>query len=180
MLEKRIPQIRGYVERKVSKELGDWLVEIRVVSRNLGQLAIGEASAARQREEELRMKQKEAEEQSRLSLRDCVYALKEEEDDDDEYDSGLEGSDAFDLTPLYRAYHIHQTLSLEDRFKRSTLITGSFSLSLTLRVVEDRRRVISRQEVEFLWDLAVGNMCAVVEDQFSRMQTAIMSCLIKD
>ncbi|XP_009144578.1 exocyst complex component SEC15B [Brassica rapa] len=207
MLEKRIPQIRGYVERKVSKELGDWLVEIRVVSRNLGQLAIGEASAARQREEELRMKQKEAEEQSRLSLRDCVYALKEEEDDDDEYDSGLEGSDAFDLTPLYRAYHIHQTLSLEDRFKRYYFDNRELQLKSDSQVssmtpfleshqtffaqiagffiVEDRvlrtgGGLISRQEVEFLWDLAVGNMCAVLEDQFSRMQTANHLLLIKD
>lgn len=41
MLEKKIPEIRSHIERKVSKEFGDWLVEIRVVSRNLGQLAIG-------------------------------------------------------------------------------------------------------------------------------------------
>ncbi|MED6171919.1 Exocyst complex component S15B, partial [Stylosanthes scabra] len=39
MLERKIPEIRSHIERKVSKEFGDWLVEIRVVSRNLGQLA---------------------------------------------------------------------------------------------------------------------------------------------
>lgn len=47
-------------------------MDIRIVSRNLGQLAVGQASAARQREEELRIKRRQAEEQSRLSLRDCV------------------------------------------------------------------------------------------------------------
>ncbi|KAF2298376.1 hypothetical protein GH714_023366 [Hevea brasiliensis] len=46
--------------------------------------AVGDRSSlrARQREEDLRIKQRQAEEQSRLSLRDCVYALQEEDDDD--------------------------------------------------------------------------------------------------
>lgn len=129
MLESKTPAIRSHIERKVSKEFGDWLVEIRVVSRNLGQLAIGQASSARQREEELRIKQRQAEEQSRLSLRDCVYALEEEDEEDGVNSGGLvdDGKDGysngnsglgFDLTPLYRAYHIHQTLGLEDRFKQ--------------------------------------------------------------
>lgn len=126
MLEKHIPAVRVYVEKKTNLELSDWLVEIRAVSRNLGQFAIGQASSARQREEELRMKQRQAEEQSRLSLRDCVYAL-EEDDDEDDLDLGMVGSGnddrgnggslGFDLTPLYRAYHIHQSLGMEDRFK---------------------------------------------------------------
>lgn len=214
MLENRIPAIRSYVERKVNKEFGDWLVEIRVVSRNLGQLAIGEASAARQREEELRIKQRQAEEQSRLSLRDCVYALNEEEDD--EFGSGHEGSDGgssgggllgFDLTPLYRAYHIHQTLSLGDTFKqyyynnRDLQLTSDFQVSTMTPfleshqtffaqiagffIVEDRvlrtgGGLISKLEVETLWDTAVTKMCAVLEDQFSRMQTANHLLLIKD
>ncbi|CAL9233286.1 unnamed protein product [Arabidopsis halleri] len=197
MLENRIPAIRSYVERKVNKEFGDWLVEIRVVSRNLGQLAIGEASAARQREEELRIKQRQAEEQSRLSLRDCVYALNEEEDD--EFGSGHEGSDGgssgggllgFDLTPLYRAYHIHQTLSLGDSFKqyyynnRDLQLTSDFQIA-GFFIVEDRvlrtgGGLISKLEVETLWDTAVTKMCAVLEDQFSRMQTANHLLLIKD
>ncbi|CAB80728.1 AT4g02350 [Arabidopsis thaliana] len=197
MLENRIPAIRSYVERKVNKEFGDWLVEIRVVSRNLGQLAIGEASAARQREEELRIKQRQAEEQSRLSLRDCVYALNEEEDD--EFGSGHEGSDGgssgggllgFDLTPLYRAYHIHQTLSLGDTFKqyyynnRDLQLTSDFQIA-GFFIVEDRvlrtgGGLISKLEVETLWDTAVTKMCAVLEDQFSRMQTANHLLLIKD
>ncbi|GMJ09192.1 exocyst complex component sec15B [Hibiscus trionum] len=214
MLESKIPEIRSHIERKISKEFGDWLVEIRVVSRNLGQLAIGQASAARQREEDLRIKQRQAEEQSRLSLRDCVYALEEEDDEgelggdeNDGYNYGNNGLLGFDLTPLYRAYHIHQTLGLEDRFKqyyfenRKLQLTSDFQVSSMTPfleshqtffaqiagffVVEDRilrtgGGLISKMEVENLWETAVSKMCAVLEDQFSRMQTANHLLLIKD
>lgn len=211
MLEKQIPAIRVHIERKVSKEFGDWLVEIRVVSRNLGQLAIGQASAARQREEELRIKQRQAEEQSRLSLRDCVYAL--EEEDGDEIDGIVDGSNGgngtsgFDLTPLYRAYHVHQTLGLEDKFRqyyfenRKLQLTSDFQVSSMTPfleshqtffaqiagffIVEDRvlrtgGGLTTKMEVENLWDAAVSKMCSVLEDQFSRMQTANHLLLIKD
>ncbi|KAK9282228.1 hypothetical protein L1049_005142 [Liquidambar formosana] len=219
MLEGQIPAIRLHIERRISKEFGDWLVEIRIVSRNLGQLAIGQASAARQREEELRMKQRQAEEQSRLSLRDCVYALEEEEDEDglggggignegkDGYSNGGTDMLGFDLTPLYRAYHINQTLGLEDRFKqyyfenRKLQLTSDFQVSSMTPfleshqtffaqiagffIVEDRilrtgGGLISKMEVENLWETAVSKMCAVLEDQFSRMQTANHLLLIKD
>ncbi|EEF39290.1 exocyst complex component SEC15B [Ricinus communis] len=214
MMEKKIPEIRSHIERKVNKEFGDWLVEIRVVSRNLGQLAIGQASAARQREEDLRIKQRQAEEQSRLSLRDCVYAL-QDEDDEDGFSIGDDGKDGysnngllgFDLTPLYRAYHIHQTLGLEDRFKqyyfenRKLQLTSDFQVSSMTPfleshqtffaqiagffIVEDRilrtgGSLISRMDVENLWETAVSKMCSVLEDQFSRMQTANHLLLIKD
>ncbi|CAO2824371.1 unnamed protein product [Amaranthus hypochondriacus] len=213
MLEKRIPEIRVYVEKKANKEFGDWLVEIRTVSRNLGQFAIGQASSARQREEELRMKQRQAEEQSRLSLRDCVYALEEEDDGLDlgvssgtiDRESG--GNFGFDLTPLYRAFHIHQSLGLEDRFKqyyfenRKLQLTSDFQVSSMTPfleshqtffaqiagffIVEDRilrtgGRLISKWEVENLWEMAISKMCSVLEDQFSRMQTANHLLLIKD
>ncbi|GAA0172706.1 membrane traffic protein [Lithospermum erythrorhizon] len=216
MLEKRIPMIRGYIERRVSKEFGDWLVEIRKVSRNLGQLAIGQASAGRQREEELRIKQREAEEQSRLSLRDCVYALEDDEGEEEDGDSRLRddfreggggGGLGFDLTALYRAFHIHQTLGLEDRFKkyyfenRKLQLTSDFQVSAMTPfleshqtffaqiagffIVEDRvlrtgGGLISKMEVESFWDTAVSKMCSVLEDQFSRMQTANHLLLIKD
>ncbi|KAI3787652.1 hypothetical protein L1987_42264 [Smallanthus sonchifolius] len=216
MLEKNIPAIRAHIERKINKEFGDWLVEIRTVSRNLGQVAIGQASAGRQREEELRIRQRQAEEQSRLSVRDTVYAL---EEDDDGYFTGNDGTDAygnggtanatlgFDLTPLYRSYHIHQTLGLEDGFKkyyfenRKLQLTSDFQVSSMTPfleshqtffaqiagffIVEDRilrtgGGLITKMEVENLWDTAVSKMCSVLEDQFSRMRTANHLLLIKD
>uniref|UniRef100_A0A251UZG0 Exocyst complex component n=1 Tax=Helianthus annuus TaxID=4232 RepID=A0A251UZG0_HELAN len=222
MLEKNIPAVRAHIERKISKEFGDWLVEIRTVSRNLGQVAIGQASAGRQREEELRIRQRQAEEQSRLSVRDTVYALEEEEDDG--YFVGNDGNDVygnggtatanaanaalgFDLTPLYRSYHIHQTLGLEDGFKkyyfenRKLQLTSDFQVSSMTPfleshqtffaqiagffIVEDRvlrtgGGLITKMEVENLWDIAVSKMCSVLEDQFSRMRTANHLLLIKD
>ncbi|KAL9686427.1 hypothetical protein QQ045_023885 [Rhodiola kirilowii] len=219
MLERKIPEIRSHIERKINKEFGDWLVEIRFVSRNLGQVAIGQASAGRQRDEELRMKQRQAEEQSRLSLRDCVYALDEEEDEDlssgfaedggDGYIQGNGGTTSlgFDLTPLYRAYHIHQTLDVEHKFKqyyfenRRLQLTSDFQVSSMTPfleshqtffsqiagffIVEDRvlrtgGGLITKFEVENLWETAVSKMCSVLEDQFSRMQTANHLLLIKD
>lgn len=202
MLETKIPAIRSHIERLINKEFGDWLVDIRLVSRNLGQMAIGQASASRQREEEMRIKQRQAEEQSRLSLRDCIYALEEEDDE-----GFAEISEEFDLTPLYKAYHIHQTLGLEDRFKqyyfenRKLQLTSDFQVSSMTPfleshqtffaqiagffIVEDRvlrtgGQLISKMEVESLWDTAVSKMCSVLEDQFSRMQTANHLLLIKD
>ncbi|KAK8630800.1 hypothetical protein V6N13_079574 [Hibiscus sabdariffa] len=202
MLERKIPEIRSHIEREVNKEFSDWLVEIRAVSRNLGQLAIGEASAARQREEDLRIKQRQSEEHIRFSSRDFVYALQE---DDDENDNG--GLLGFDLTPLYRAYHIHQTLALEDHFKqyyfenRKLQLTSDFQVSsmtpfleshqtffaqiagffiVENRVLRTGKGLISKMDVENLWETAVTKMCSVLDDQFSRMQTANHLLLIKD
>ncbi|CAL0302415.1 unnamed protein product [Lupinus luteus] len=225
MLEKKIPEIRLHIERKVNKEFGDWLVDIRAVTRNLGQLAIGQALAARQREEDLRMKQRQAEEQSRLSLKGCIYALEEDDDDDDDEigagggigedgygNNGSGGGGAggilgFDLTPLYRAYHINQTLGLVDGFKkyyfenRKLQLTSDFQVSsLTpfleshqaffaqiagFFVVEDRvlrtgGGLISKVEVDNLWEIAASKMCSILEEQFSGMQTANHLLLIKD
>ncbi|KAG0479821.1 hypothetical protein HPP92_010679 [Vanilla planifolia] len=203
MLQRQIPAIRAHAERRISKEFSDWMVHIRVASRNLGQIAIGRASAARQREEELRVKQRQAEEQSRLSLRDCVYSL----DDDDDADDPLSASGAFDLTPLYRAYHIYQTIGLKERFRqyyfenRKLQLTSDFQVSSMspfleshqtffsqiagFFIVEDRvlrtgGGLISRVEVDSLWESAVAKMISVLEDQFSRMQTASHLLLIKD
>ncbi|KAK4762965.1 hypothetical protein SAY86_008733 [Trapa natans] len=214
MLQRKIPEIRSYIERKVSKEFGDWLVQIRAVSRHIGQLAIRQASAARQREEDLRIRQREAEEQSRLSVRDCVYSLQEEEDDDGVLNSGAEagsnsdnGEFVFDLTQLYRAYHIHRTLGLEDRFKqcyfenRKLQMISDFQVSSITPfieshqtflaqiagffIVEDRIMrtsggLISKLDVENLWETAVGKIRSVLEDQFSKIQIASHLLLIKD
>ncbi|CAH1434141.1 unnamed protein product [Lactuca virosa] len=52
-------------------------------------------------------------------------------------------------------------------------------------IVEDRvlrtgGGLITKMEVENLWDTAVSKMCSVLEDQFSRMRTANHLLLIKD
>jgi hypothetical protein len=147
-------------------------------------------------------------------LRDCVYALQEEEEEDglsgvmgDDGNGGGNGLLGFDLTPLYRAYHIHQTLGLEDRFKqyyfenRKLQLTSDFQVSSMTPFLESHQTffaqiagffivedqilrtggdLISRMKVENLWETAVSKMCSVLEDQFSRMQTANHLLLIKD
>lgn len=52
-------------------------------------------------------------------------------------------------------------------------------------IIEDRilrtgGGLVSRADVDSLWDAAVAKMVAVLEDQFSRMQTANHLLLIKD
>lgn len=116
-------------------------------------------------------------------------------------------SSGFDLTPLYRAFHIHQSLGLEDRFKqyyfenRKLQLTSDFQVSSMTPfleshqtffaqiagffIVEDRvlrtgGGLISKWEVENLWEMAISKICSVLEDQFSRMQTANHLLLIKD
>ncbi|KAL1544958.1 Exocyst complex component S15B [Salvia divinorum] len=178
MLEKQIPSIRAHIERQVNKEFGDWLVEIRTVSRNLGQLAIGQASAGRQREEELRLKQRQAEEQSRLSLRDCVYAL--EEEDSDEIDGVVDGENGgngilgFDLTPLYKGYHIHQTLGLGDRFRQYYFENSGGS------GFEDGRRADKENGSGEFMGYCCDEDVFCVRGSVSRMQTANHLLLIKD
>nr|CAD1823412.1 unnamed protein product [Ananas comosus var. bracteatus] len=46
-----------------------------------------------------------------------------------EYLKYLENKFWFDLTPLYRAFHIHQTLGLEDRFKKYYLENRKLQLT---------------------------------------------------
>eukprot|EP01018_Ginkgo_biloba_P036928 Gb_11580 [translate_table: standard] len=201
MLEKQIPAIKSYIEKRVSKEFNDWLVQIRSTAREIGQLAIGQASSARQREEELRGRQRQAEEQSRLGAKDCVYALDTEYMEED--DSVLK----FDLTPVYRAHHIHTCLGLQDQFRDYYYRNRQLQLNSDLQIssmqpflechqiffaqiagffiVEDRilrtaGGLISTTQVEMIWDTAVAKMSSVLEDQFSRMQIASHLLLIKD
>lgn len=201
MLEKKIPAIKSHIEKKVSKEFNDWLVQIRITAKEIGQLAIGQASSARQREEELRGRQRQAEEQSRSGVRNCVYALDTEDMDED--DSLLK----IDLTPVYRAYHIHTCLGLQEQFQDYYFKNRQLQLNSDLQissmqpfleshqiffaqiagffVVEDRilrtaGGLISPIQVETIWDMAVAKMSSILEDQFSRMQVASHLLLIKD
>ncbi|RWW52122.1 hypothetical protein BHE74_00041483 [Ensete ventricosum] len=215
MLVSLIPAVHAHVERKISKEFSDWMVQIRVASRHLGQIAIDRASAACQRQ---------AEEQGLRSgstiatptFRDHPYSLRleEEEDDwsgDDSDDLAAAAADGeasiLNLSPLYRAHHIHTTLGLEERFRRyyfenrKLQLTSDFQVSsLTpfleshqiffaqiagFFIVEDRilrtgGGLIAQADVDALWEIAIIKMVSVLQYQFSRMQTANHFLLIKD
>ncbi|CAM6099971.1 unnamed protein product [Calypogeia fissa] len=201
LLEKEIPVCRAHIERKVNAEFNEWLVQIRTKSREIGQLAIGQAGSARQVEEDLRERQRQAEEQSRSGSRELVYMLQMEDTDED--DAALQ----FDLTPVYRAFHINSCLGLDDQFKEYYFKNRQLQLSSDLQltssqtfleshrtyfaqvagffIVEDRvlrsaGGLMTSAKVEDLWETAISRMNIVMEDQFSRMRTANHLLLVKD
>lgn len=200
VIEKQIPAIKFHIEKKVTSEFNDWLVAVRSKAREIGQISIGQASSARQRDEEMRARQREAEEQSRSKVGECVYTLDVEQIDED---SGLE----FDLTPVYRAHHIHTILGIEEKFQDYYYKNRLMQLNLDLQIstaqpfleshqpfftqiagffiVEDRvlrtaGGLLSESQVETIWDTALAKMTSILENQFSRMDTASHLLLIKD
>ncbi|KAG1334083.1 exocyst complex component SEC15A [Cocos nucifera] len=200
VIEKQIPAIKLHIEKKVCSKFNDWLVHIRSMAKEIGQLAIGQAASARQREEEMHARQREAEEQSRSGDGGCVYTLDVEHIDED---SVLE----FNLTPVYRAHHIHTCLGIEEKFRDYYYKNRLMQLNLDLQIsstqpfleshqpffaqiagffiVEDRvlrtaGGLLSENQVETIWDTAIANMTSVLEDQFSRMDAASHLLLIKE
>ncbi|KAI3926961.1 hypothetical protein MKX01_032876 [Papaver californicum] len=200
VIEKRIPTIKAHIEKKVTTEFNDWLVRVRSMAREIGQTAIGQAASARQRDEELRTRQREAEEQIRSGLGDCVYSLDVEEIDED---SVLK----IDLTPVYRAHHIHTCLGIQQQFREYYYKNRLLQLSSDLQIssiqpfleshqtffaqiagyfiVEDRvlrtaGGLLTTEQVETIWETAIGKMTSMLEVQFSRMDTPSHLLLIKD
>uniref|UniRef100_M8B590 Putative exocyst complex component 6 n=1 Tax=Aegilops tauschii TaxID=37682 RepID=M8B590_AEGTA len=135
MLLSLVPAVRVHAEREISREFADWMVSIRAASRHLGQVAIGRSAAARQRQEELRSKHRPLEESITLDddgagdLDDFAAATATSD--------GSDGAAAasFDLTQLYRAMHIHQTLALGERFKKYYLENRKLQLTSDFDVI---------------------------------------------
>ncbi|KAH7424634.1 hypothetical protein KP509_11G016800 [Ceratopteris richardii] len=201
MLERQIPISRAHIEKSVSNEFSDWLVQIRSIAREVGQQSIGQASMARKREMEVRNRQREAEEMSRHDVKECLYTLETVGLDED--DSVLK----FDLIPVYRAHHIHTCLGLQDQFQDYYYKNRQLQLNSDLQfsssqsflehhqiyfsqiagffIIEDKivrtaGSLITNSQVESLWDIALAKMISVTEDQFSRMQTANHLLIVKD
>jgi hypothetical protein len=193
LLELQIPICRAHIERKVNHEFNDWLAHIRSASLSIGQLSIGQTSSSRQREELLRGRQRQAEEQSSR----LVYILDLEDED----------SPQFDLSPVYRAYHINTCLGKQEQFRehyftnRQLQLNSDLQLSTTqpfleshqsyfaqlagFFIVEDRvlrsaQGLMSSAQIEHLWESAMGKAAVIMEDQFSRMQDASHLLLVKD
>ncbi|XP_058079383.1 exocyst complex component SEC15A [Magnolia sinica] len=200
VIEKQIPVIKSHIEKKVSSEFNDWLVQVRSKAREIGQSAIGQAASTRQRDEEMRARQREVEEQSRLGEGNCVYTLDVEEIDEDLVLK-------FDLTPVYRAHHIHTCLGIEEQFRdyyyKNRLMQLNLDLQISLMqpfleshqtffsqiagyfIVEDRvlrttGNLLSTSQVETIWDTAIAKMTSVLEENFSNMDAASHLLLIKD
>ncbi|XP_042463534.1 exocyst complex component SEC15A-like [Zingiber officinale] len=200
VIEKQIPAIKKFIENKVSDEFNEWLGRVRSTTKDIGQLAIGQAASVRQREAEKRTSQWEAEEQSRSGLSDLVFTLDVENFDEDSMPE-------FDLTPVYRANHVHSYLGIGEKFHEHYYNNRLMQLNLDLQIssaqpfleshqsfftqiagffiLEDRvlrtaEGLLLESQLEMLWDTALSKMTSVLEDQFSHMDTANHLLLVKD
>lgn len=200
LIEKKIPILKSHIKKKVCSEVNEWLVHIRSDAKDIGQTAIGYASSARQREEDMLSRQRKAEEQSCLGLEDFTYTLDVEEIDET---SVLK----FDLTPLYRAYHIHNCLGIPEQFRDYYYKNRFLQLKSDLQIssaqpfleshqtflahiagyfiVEDRvlrtsGGLLSPTELETMWETAVAKLTSVLEEQFLHMDAASHLLLVKD
>ncbi|OMO51475.1 Exocyst complex subunit Sec15-like protein [Corchorus olitorius] len=199
-IEKKIPIIKAHIEKKVTTQFNEWLVHIRSSAKDIGQTAIGHAASARQRDEEMLERQRKAEEQNISGLGDLAYTLDVEELDED---SVLK----FDLTPLYRSYHIHACLGIQQQFREYYYKNRLLQLNSDLQIssvqpfvesyqtylaqiagyfiVEDRvlrtaGGLLSADQVETMWETTVAKMASVLEQQFSHMDSATHLLLVKD
>ncbi|KAA0037129.1 hypothetical protein IC582_013475 [Cucumis melo] len=200
VIETRIPMIKSHIEKKVSNEFNEWLVYIRSCAKVVGQTAIGHAATARQRDDEMLERQRKAEEQSISGLGDFVYTLDFEDIDED---SVLK----FDLAPLYRAYHIHTSLGIQEQFReyysrnRMLQLKADLQISSTQPfvesykaffsqiagyfIVEDRvmrtaKGLLSAERVDAMLETAVSKLTSLLEEQFSLMDSATHLLLVKD
>ncbi|XP_047318065.1 exocyst complex component SEC15A-like [Impatiens glandulifera] len=204
MMEKTIPSIKLHIEKRVTGEVNEWLVNIRSTAKDIGQTAIGRAASARQREEEMLDRQRKAEEQSCSNLGDFKYTL-DVQDDDEEVnidDSVIK----LDLTPIYRAHHIHTFLGLQEQFREYYYRNRTLQLNSDLQIssnqtfleshqtflaqiagyfiVENRvlrtaDELLSETKLETMWAAAVSKVVSVLKEQFSRMDNASHILLVK-
>lgn len=197
---KTIPVIKSHIEKKVTSQFNEWLVHVRSSAKDIGQTAIGHAASARQRDEEMLERQRKAEDLNTSGVGELVYTLDVDDIDDD---AVLK----FDLTPLYRAYHIHSCLGLGEQFREYSYKNRMLQLSSDLQIsyaqpfvesyqtflaqiagyfiVEDRvlrtaGGLLSSDQVDTMWETAVAKITSILEEQFSQMDSATHLLLVKD
>lgn len=200
VIEKTIPVIKTHIEKKVTSQFNEWLVQVRSSAKDIGQTAIGRAASARQRDEEMLDRQRKAEEQNLSGFGDFSFTLEVEEIDED---SVLK----FDLTPLYRAYHIHACLGIPSQFReyyyrnRLLQLTSDLQISSVQPFVESYQTFLAQiagyfivedrvlrtagglllpDQLETMWETAVAKIASVLEEQFSHMDSATHLLLVKD
>ncbi|CAI8602062.1 unnamed protein product [Vicia faba] len=200
VLERRIPVIKSYVEKNICGQVNEWMVQIRSSARNIGQTAIGRTATVRQKDEEMLEQQRKAEEQCISGVGNLAYTLDDEELDEDPVIK-------FDLTPLYRACHIHDFLGIREKFREYYYTNRLLQLNSDLEmssaqpfvesyqtffaqiagffIVEDRVLrtagvLLVADQVETMWETAVAKTTSLLEEQFSSMESATHLLLVKD
>lgn len=200
VIERRIPVIKSHIKKKVCSQFNEWLVHIRSSAKVIGQTAIGHTASVRQRDVEMLECQRKAEERNLSELEEFSYTLDVEELDED---SVLK----IDLTPLYRAYHIHTCLGIPEQFRDYYYKNRMLQLNSDLQIssaqpfvesyqtflaqiagffiVEDRvlrtaGSLLSAEQVETMWETALSKMTSVLKEQFSNMDSTTHLLLVKD
>ncbi|OIW13198.1 hypothetical protein TanjilG_17641 [Lupinus angustifolius] len=105
VIEKIIPFIKLHIVKKVCSQVNEWMVHIRSSCKHIGQTTIGHVVSICQRDEEMLERKRKVDEQSTPVIEDQAYTLDVVHVDED---SAMK----FDLTPLYRACHIHSYIML--------------------------------------------------------------------
>lgn len=200
VVEERIPAIKLHIEKKVSSEVNEWLVNIRSSAKDIGQMAIGHTAQAHKRDEEMRAHQREVEEQSGSGLAESAFRL---DVDDVEEDLSL----TIDLTPIYRSHHIHKCLGIGERFREYYYNNRLAQLNSDLQIfssqsflechqaflsqvagyfiVEDRVMrtaggLLEASQVETMWETAISKITSVVDRQLSLVAKTSHLLMIKD
>ncbi|CAN6319658.1 unnamed protein product [Urochloa humidicola] len=200
VVARQIPLIKLHIEKKVCSEFNDWLVHIRRNAKQIGQVSISQASLARQKDEEMRARQREAEGHSHAGPDEHMYSLNLE---NTEEESALD----FDLTPVYRAHHMHTCLGMGEKFRDYYYKNRLMQLNLDMQISTSQPFLESRQpflaqvagffiveervlrtadglltesQVESTWETAIAKITSILEEQFARMRTASHFLLIKD
>ncbi|CAL5208854.1 unnamed protein product [Lathyrus oleraceus] len=200
VIEKRIPSIKLHIEKKVCSQVNEWMVLIRSSCKKIGQTAIGRTASVRQREEEILERQRKVDDLNISVADDRVYSLDVEEVDDD---SAMQ----FDLTPLYRACHIHSCMGILEQFhqyyykNRLLQLNSDLEISSSQPFVESYQTLLAQiagyfivedkvlrtaggllveDQVEIMWETALSKMTSMLDMQFSHMNSATHLLLIKD
>jgi hypothetical protein len=193
VIQKQIPTVKLYIEKKVCGEFNEWLVYIRRIGKEIGHSAIGQANVARQKDEGMCARQREAEECSSVGFNEHDAYILDVENMDEE--AMLE----FDLAPVYRAHHIHIGLGLGEKFREYYFNNRLMQLNSDLQIstsqpfveshqpflaqiagffiIEDRvlrtaDGLLSESQVETMWETAISKVTSILEQQFSLMDTA--------
>ncbi|XP_020229416.1 exocyst complex component SEC15A, partial [Cajanus cajan] len=172
---------------------------IRSSCKIIGQTAIGRAASVRQRDEEMLERKRKAEELNISGVDDQAYCLVVEEDED----SAMK----FDLTPLYRACHIHGCLGIREQFheyyykNRLLQLNSDLEISSAQPFVESYQTFLAQivgyfivedkvlrtgggllvpDKVETMWETALAKITSMLDVQFSHMNSATHLLLVKD
>ncbi|XP_061374294.1 exocyst complex component SEC15A-like [Gastrolobium bilobum] len=200
VIEKRIPSIKSHIQKKVCSQVNEWMVHIRSSCKKIGQTAISRAASVRQRDEEMLERQRKAEEINGSGAEHRAYNLDVEDADED-------SSMKFDLTPLYRACHIHSCMGILEQFheyyykNRLLQLNSDLEMSSAQSFVETHQTFLAQiagyfivedrvlrtcggllvpDQVETMWETALAKMTSMLDMQFSHMNSATHLLLVKD